>query len=224
MDSGKSPVHGDPGITLIGRSSSSFTRVTRIFAAELAVPYAFRVVPSLLSLDAREYGGNPALKLPALQTPEGTWFGSSNICRVLSRRASAPCRVVWPEGLDQPLTANAQELTLAAMSTEVAWIMSTIGAESGDAGADGAHAVKMRTSLIDTMAWLDAHVDRVLDALPRERELSYLEVTLFCLVAHLEFRSVLPVAPYSAIGAFCRRFAERPSAEQTAYRFDALGA
>jgi glutathione S-transferase len=221
MDSGQSRVQGDPGFTLIGRSSSSFTRITRIFAAELAVPYAFRVVPSLLSLDPGDYGGNPALKLPALQTPECTWFGSSNICRVLSKHASAPCRVVWPEGLDQPLTANAQELTLVAMQTEVAWIMSTVSVKAGDPGAEGAHAVKMRASLSDTLAWLDAHVERVLDALPRERDLSYLEVALFCLVMHVEFRNVLPVTPYPALGSFCQRFAERPSAAQTPYRFDA---
>jgi glutathione S-transferase len=188
------------------------------------VPYAFRVVPSLSSLDPGGYGGNPALKLPALQTPQGTWFGSLNICRVLSKQAGAPRRVIWPEELDQLLTANAQELTLVAMSTEVAWIMSTIAATPGDGVAQGAHAVKMRASLIDTLAWLDAHVDRVLDALPRERDLSYLEVALFCLVTHLEFRSVLPVAPYPALGAFCRHFADRASAEHTAYRFDALSA
>jgi glutathione S-transferase len=211
----------DPELTLIGRSSSSFTRLTRIFAAEFAVPYAFRVVPSLLSLDPRDYGGNPALKMPALHTPQGTWFGATNICRVLSRRAGAPRRVVWPEQLDQPLTANAQELTLAAMSTEVAVIMSTVGAPPGAASAESAHAVKMRASLLDTLAWLDAHLERVLEALPSERDLSYLEVALFCLVTHLEFRNVLPVAPDGALGAFCRRFAERPSAAQTPYRFDA---
>jgi hypothetical protein len=31
----------------------------------------------------------------------------------------------------------------------------------------------------------------------------------------------VPVAAYAALGAFCRRFAERPAAQQTAYRFDA---
>ena len=44
--------------TIIGRSSSHFTRVTRIFAAELGVPYTLQVVPDLLSCDAADYGGN----------------------------------------------------------------------------------------------------------------------------------------------------------------------
>jgi glutathione S-transferase len=203
------------GPTLIGRSSSSFTRIARIFAAELGVAYRFRVVPNLTSLEAADYGGHPALKLPALEAPEGTWFGSLNICRAFARQASGAPRVVWPEALVEPITANAQELTLAAMSTEVALIMSSLGGK-----AEGPHAVKMQKSLVDTLAWLDSHLERVLAALPASRDLSYLEVALFCLVTHLEFRSVVPVTPYSALGAFCQRFAERPSAEQTAYRFD----
>jgi glutathione S-transferase len=201
--------------TLIGRSSSSFTRVTRVFAAELGLAYHFRVVPDLASLEPADYGGHPALKLPALEAPEGTWFGSVNICRAFARRASIALRVVWPEALVEPITANAQELTLAAMSTEVALIMSSLGGK-----AEGPHAVKMQKSLVDTLTWLDRHVERVLAALPANRDLSYLEVALFCLVTHLEFRSVVPVTPYPALGAFSQRFAERPSAEQTAYRFD----
>lgn len=206
----------DVALTLLGRSSSSFTRITRIFAAELGVAYRFRVVPNLTSLEPADYGGHPALKLPALEAPEGTWFGSVNICRAFARRASTAPRVVWPEALVEPITANAQELTLAAMSTEVALIMASLGGGK----AEGPHAVKMQKSLVDTLAWLDSHVERVLTALPARRDLSYLEVALFCLITHLEFRSVVPVTPYPALGAFCQRFAERPSAEPTAYQFD----
>src|SRR5262245_43668927 len=73
---------------LFGRSSSHFTRVTRIVAAELGVSYQFRVVPNLLSLDASDYGGNPALRLPVLHTEQGAWFGALNICRALERLAA----------------------------------------------------------------------------------------------------------------------------------------
>lgn len=205
--------------TLIGRSSSSFTRITRVFAAELGVAYGFRVVPDLTSLEAADYGGHPALKLPALEAPEGTWFGSLNICRALARRTPAR-RIVWPEALIEPITANAQELTLSAMSTEVTLIMSSLGGEAEGPRAMSPHTAKMQKSLVDTLAWLDSHVERVLAALPAERELSYLEVALFCLVTHLLFRSVVPVDPYPRLRTFIQRFDERPSAEQTAYRFD----
>ncbi len=203
-------------VTLFGRSSSHFTRVTRIFAAELGVAYAFRPAPSLLSLEASDYGGNPALRLPVLHAEGSAWFGAANVCRELARLSAAPPRLVWPEDLRGALVTNAQELTLQAMSTEVTLIM----AQLGDAGAGSAHVIKLRRSLLDSLAWLDANVDQALEALPPERDLSFLEVTLFCLITHLAFREVVVMEPYRALCGFESRFAQRPSAAQTSYRFD----
>jgi len=203
------------GLVLFGRSSSSFTRIARIYAAELGVPYELRIVPDLMSLDAADYGGNPALRLPVLQAAEGTWFGASNICRALSRRAPSGGLLVWPEDLERPLSANAQELILVAMSTEVSVVMAQL------AGADaGGNIEKLRRSLEGTLTWLDEQIDPVLAALPSERSLSFLEVTAFCLVTHLSFRGVLPVTPYPKLVAFSERFGERACAQQTPYRFD----
>jgi hypothetical protein len=154
--------------------------------------------------------------LPTLQTPRGVWFGALNICRQLSRQSSYGPRTVWPEDLDEPLLANAQELVVQAMTTEVTLIM---GGLSGS-GEDNAHQVKMRKSLVNTMWWLENNARHVLDALPPERDLSYLEVTLFCLVTHLEFRNVLPISPYPDLNRFCQHFAERASIDETIYRFD----
>lgn len=201
---------------LIGRSSSHFTRITRIFAAELRIDYSFQVVRDLMSSNAEDYGGNPALKIPSLRTSRGVWFGALNICRELWRQSSPRPRVVWPENLDAPLLANAQELTLQAMSTEVSLIMSRVGGASDDS----AHASKMRVALGNMMSWLEEHTRPVLAALPPHRDLSFLEVSLFCLVTHLEFRQVLPTAPYSELNRFCQQFGTRPSASQTSYRFD----
>jgi hypothetical protein len=60
----------------------------------------------------------------------------------------------------------------------------------------------------------------ILGALPA-RDISLFEVSLFCLIEHLAFRDTLPVAPYPALLRFCERFAVRPSAQHTVYRFDA---
>ncbi|HZH14447.1 MAG TPA: glutathione S-transferase N-terminal domain-containing protein [Archangium sp.] len=201
---------------IIGRSSSHFTRVTRIFAAEMHVDYSFRVVRDLMSSNPEDYGGNPALKIPSLQTSQGVWFGSLNVCRELWRQSSPRPRVVWPEDIDEPLLANAQELVLQAMSTEVALIM---GKTAGTSDSS-AHHMKMRQSLLNMMSWLEENVRLTLAALPPHRDLSYLEVTLFCLVTHLEWRGVLPTTPYSALNEFCRQFATRASIGETAYRFD----
>lgn len=202
-------------LVLFGRSSSHFTRVTRILAAELGVAHGFRIVPDLLSQNPSDYGGNPALRLPVLHAADGEWFGALNVCRALARHRSHPARVVWPEDLDR-LAANAQELTLQAMASEVALIMARVA--SADESAP--HLEKQRTSLEAVLAWLERHVDAVIASLPAERVVSFLEVALFCLVTHVEFRAILPTRPYRVLGEFCERFARRPSAQQTGYRFD----
>lgn len=203
-------------LTLIGRSSSTFTRIARIFAAELHVSYAFDVVLDLQSLDPEDYGGNPALKVPSLRTSDATWFGALNVCREFARASPHPLGITWPEALQGPLLANMQELTLHAMSAEVGLIMSA----SAQPGA-APHRDKLTRSLTNTLSWLDANVRVALAALPPERDLSYLEVALFCVVAHLDFRKVLSAAPYLELTAFCHEFGVRASCRDTEYRFDA---
>ncbi|RKH91375.1 glutathione S-transferase domain-containing protein [Corallococcus sp. AB045] len=201
---------------IIGRSSSHFTRIARLFAAELGVDHSFQVVRDLLSTNPEDYGGNPALRIPVLKTAQGAWFGALNVSRELWRRSNSRPRVVWPEDLDVPLLANMQELTLQAMATEVTLVMEKMAG----AGEGTTHARKLRESLGNMMAWLEANASAALAALPPERDLSYLEVTLFCLVTHLEFRDVLPTASYETLNRFCQQFAQRPSASATLFRFD----
>ncbi|QRK12740.1 glutathione S-transferase N-terminal domain-containing protein [Archangium violaceum] len=201
---------------LIGRSSSHFTRVARIFAAEMRIDYSFRVVRDLMSSNPEDYGGNPALRIPVLQTSRGAWFGALNICRELWRRSSPRPRVIWPEDLDEPLLSNAQELVLQSMAAEVTLIMDKL-AGIGDSSA---HHAKMRKGLVNMMSWLEENARSALAVLPPQRDLSYLEVTLFCLVTHLEFREVLPTASYPELKKFCQQFSTRASIDETAYRFD----
>lgn len=215
-------------LVLVGRSSSHFTRVARIFAAELDVPVELQVTRDLLSLDAADYGDNPALKIPTLRTPEGVWFGALNICRELARRAPHKRNIVWPEALTTPLLSNAQELTLHAMATEVNLVLAGARAPQGTSGGQSAisdpppaHVTKMRTSLLGTVEWLERSASAVLAALPPERDLSFLEVCLFCLVRHLEFRGVLSTEPFASLRAFSDQFETRASAQQTPFVFDA---
>jgi glutathione S-transferase len=203
----------DDDVVLLGRSSSHFTRVTRIFAAELGVAYQFQVASDLMATECARFGGNPALRLPVLKTAAGEWFGSMPICRELSRRATREVRVVWPEQLVTPLLSNAQELVLQAMATEVELIL------AGPETQATPHLVKRRASLEVSVGWLNEHVDEVVAALP-ERELSFLETTLFCLTEHLPFRDVLATAPFRRLEAFARDFAQRPAARATPFAFD----
>jgi glutathione S-transferase len=206
-------------LTLVGRSSSHFTRVTRMFALELGVPLRFRPVFDLTSLDVTVYGDNPALKIPVLLTETGPLFGSENICRELMRRAAAKNKkakrsnFVLRGDLDSRLVANAEELTLQAMQTGVIIVL---GKTTGTAPS-----TKTTRSLENTLAWLDAHIGDVVAALPEGRIVSFVEVALFCLIRHLPFRAVLDVKPYKKLVAFADEYGQRPSARETEYRVDA---
>jgi glutathione S-transferase len=205
-------------LVIVGRSSSHFTRIARIFALELEVPCELQVVRDLMSTDANDYGGNPALKIPSLQTSDGTWFGALNVSRELARRSPSARSIVWPEDLRGSLAANAQELVLSAMSSGVSLILSKLGATDANAPETPAQR-KLRASLEQTLNWLEAHVAEVLASLP-EGELSFLQVSLFCLVEHLAFRAVTDTAPHVNLRAFAATFGERASARETVYRFD----
>ncbi len=201
-------------LVLVGRSSSHFTRVPRIFALELGVPLAFRAVPDLRSLDAATYAGNPALKVPVLLDAEGPLFGAENICRALARRSAA--RVVLRGDVADRRVANAEELTHHVMATEVSILMPRL------MGDDREAQPKLRRSLENALAYLDEHVDGALLALPADRAVSFLEASLFCALTHLPWRNVMDVAKYERLTAFSARFGERESARQTEYRFDAV--
>jgi glutathione S-transferase len=201
---------------LFGRSSSHFTRIARIFAAECEVEYEFTLIRDLMSSDPADYGGNPALKMPTLQSPDGDWFGSIAVCREFVRNSELNLDVAWPEHLASARAADAQEMVLQAMSTEVALVM---GKTSG-VTAENTHQAKLRASLLGTMQWLEDNAADLLASLPPERDLSYLEVSLFCLVEHLPFREVLATDGYPNLRAFAEKFGQRSSAKATPFRFD----
>jgi glutathione S-transferase len=201
-------------LILQGRSSSHFTRTARIFALELEVPHTFRPVLDLTSLDPASYADNPALKIPILIDEAGPLFGTENICRELARRSSKSARCVLRGACADRLVANAEELVLHVMSAEVNVIIAKL---AGNATVPA----KVMSSIEHSLDHLERDLDSVLARLPSDRTLSFLEVTLFCLVTHLPFRQVLDTARWTQLTAFAQRFGERPSARSTEYRFDA---
>jgi glutathione S-transferase len=124
-------------------------------------------------------------------------------------------RVVLRGDVASRLVENAEEMTLHVMSTEVVLVMAKL------AGDERAVPPKVRQGLENAFAYLDDNVDRVLDAFPEGRALSFLEAALFNTVTRLPRRQVADVSPYERLAAFCARFGERASARQTEYRFDA---
>lgn len=86
-------------LQIVGRRSSHFTRIARIFAEELGLTYELVPVYDMTERDPAIYAGNPALKLPILRTEVGVVFGTENICRALADRAQGSLQIVWPEQL-----------------------------------------------------------------------------------------------------------------------------
>jgi glutathione S-transferase len=182
---------------------------------ELGVPHTFRPVLDITSTDTATYAGNPALKMPVLVDSDGPLFGTENICRELARRSRAGSRVVLRGDVADRLVENAEEMTLHVMSSEVILVMATM------AGDGCAPPPKLRRSLDNSVAYLNANVDRVLAALPADRAISFLETALFCVVTHLPFRQVMDVDGYERLTSFSKQFGKREGARQTEYRFDA---
>jgi len=200
---------------LVGRSSSHFTRLARLFAEELGVAYAFEPVYDLASRDPSDYAGNPALKLPVLVVPEGPVFGAENICRTLAARTGGS-RILWTEHLPDPRARNAQELVWHGMGAQVQLVF---GMQVARLPAGNVYFTKATDGFRNALTWLDANLESVLQGLP-PRDLSLLETSLFCLLDHLVFRDTLPLEPHRHLAAFAAAWRERPAARRTAYAFD----
>ena len=204
-------------LQIVGRRSSHFTRIARIFAEELGVSYDIVPIYDMTAQDPAIYADNPALKLPILRTEGGVVFGTENICRALADHAHESTNVVWPEQLRTPVSRNAQELVWHCMTAQVQIVFGTLVAKLP---ADNLYFDKARTGFEGALTWLDTHLPGALTALPASRQLSLFEVSLFCMIEHLHFRKTLPIEPYAKLEAFRKTFATRPSAQKTAYEFD----
>lgn len=200
--------------TLVGRSSSNFTRITRIFAHELGIPLKFVPLYDITSMRVEEYGGNPALKVPVLVDAAGPVFGSENVCRELVRRAGAESRVVMRGASPDRVVTNMEELTLCTLSAEVPIVMAKL------AGNTDAVSPKIVRSMANSLAYLDENVSALAEKLPDGRQFSFIEVALYCLMTHLVFREVADVTPYPKLRAFADAFGKRESAKATTYSVD----
>lgn len=204
-------------VQIIGRSSSHFTRVTLVFAHELGVPIELVPIHDMTLVDPDVYAGNPALKLPTLRRDGSLVFGAENICRALAHLSDGTRRIVWPEQLRDDVSRNAQTMVWHAMAAQVQLVIGTVVAKLPP---DNIYFAKGRAGFVGALHWLEDHLAEALAALPA-RDLSLFEVTLFCLVDHLGFRTTVPLEPYPSLVQFAQTFAARPSAMTTPYRFDA---
>ncbi len=204
-------------LTLLGRQSSHYTRQVRLLAHELAVPYVLSPIHDLLSDDPANYGGNPALKLPALRDGDTVVWGSANACRWLVRRTPGGAdRVFLPEQARDPLCMNAHEVLAHAMAAQVEVVFHEIVSKR----PPDPTSHKRRASLVGCLAWLDGEWPGIRTTLPDDR-IALFDLGLFALLEHLPFRNPLDLTAMPRLTAFADAFRVRPSAQATPYRFDA---
>ncbi len=205
------------GIEILGRQSSHYTRQVRMLAHELGIAYALAPIHDLMSDDPATYGGNPALKLPALRDGDAVVWGSANACRWLARRAPGDAgRVFLPEDARDPLCMNAHEVLAHAMAAQVEVVFHEIVSKR----PPDATSRKRRASLVGCLAWLDRAWPAIRATLPTDR-IALFDLGLFALLEHLPFRNPLDLAAMPRLVAFADACRERPSAQATPYRFDA---
>jgi glutathione S-transferase len=188
-------------------------------AHELAVPVELDVLGDIMSVDAADYGGHPALKIPTLHVGDDLLFGTDNICQRLAElagRADDP-RVILSRRVTSDLVRSAQELVWHAMATQV---QLALGVGAAKRPVENAFFAKARLGMLGSLTWLDERLDRVLAALPAPRDFSVFEVTLHCLVEHIVFRPTVPLDAFSKLRTFAATFAERESAQRTSFHLD----
>jgi glutathione S-transferase len=190
-----------------------------VVAHELGVPLELEILTDLTSVDVKEYGGHPGLKIPTLHVGGFALFGTDNICRRLAEHAGREDdpRFVLAHHVRSDLVRSAQELTWHAMSAQVLLVTGVLVAKLP---AESAFFTKVRLGMLGSLAWLEEHLDEALAALPAPRDCSVFEVSLFCLLEHLVFRATAPLDAFPRLRAFAAGFAARESAQQTAFCLD----
>ena len=203
---------------IIGRQGSHYTRMVRMLALELGVEANLQPIYDLLSEDPTVFGGNPALKLPALRQGDAVVWGSQNACRALARSVpGGEARVFWAEDARSSLLMNAHEIVAHTMAVQVEVVFhEVVSRRPPDAASH-----KRRASLENCLAWLEANLQAIRAELPGDR-IRLFELGLFAVLEHFGFRNPMDLSAMPRLREFMTEFGLRPSALATPYVVDKL--
>ena len=203
-------------LEIIGRQGSHYTRMARLLAHELGVDYTLQPIYELLSEDPAVFGGNPALKLPALRQGDTVIWGSQNVCRALARSVpGGESRVFWAEDARSVLLMNAHEIVAHTMAVQVEVVFHEIVSKR----ATDTASHKRRASLENCLAWLDANLPAIRAELPSDR-IRLFELALYSVLEHFGFRNPMDLSAAPQLTGFVAEFGQRASAQATPYRED----
>ena len=204
-------------LVLAGRSSSHFTRLARIFAIESGRDFDFELLEDLASTNAENYSGNPSLTIPVLLVDDQAVLGSVNICRKFAELSGQREHYSLPEDfIGCQLLQNAHELVMTGMSAQVTIVFSTLFA---GIARENSLVMKSHERLNGLLAWLNTNWQEILAQLP-QGTLSTIEVGLFCLLEHIDFRGTEGIFVGRELQEFVTNFGARQSAEDTPFKMD----
>ncbi|MFY2762843.1 glutathione S-transferase family protein [Arenimonas sp. MALMAid1274] len=201
---------------IIGRQGSHYTRMVRMLAIELGLEVGLDPIYDLLSEDPSVFGGNPALKLPALRQGQTVVWGSQNACRALARSLpEGEARVFWAEDARSALLMNTHEIVAHTMAVQVEVVFHEVVSRRPPDAASR----KRRASLENCLAWLESQWPAIQAELPADRIL-LVELGLFAVLEHFSFRNPMDLTAMPRLRAFMASFGQRPSAQRTPYVVD----
>ncbi|WP_191621269.1 glutathione S-transferase family protein [Marinihelvus fidelis] len=201
---------------LIGSEASPYVRFVRVALAELGMTYTFETTAPFAKLTAEQHErinqANPLMKVPVLETGDGTLFDSRVIVDwLLSRPGYADAEFArgFRENFDR---INA--LTTAYGILESGVLRFLIRMRHPDTDMDSGYMGRSRERIDSGLSWLEA--TPVLGP-----SFGPPEALVCCALAWLERRSVHDVSAYSRLNRLAADYGQRPSLATTRIPEDA---
>jgi glutathione S-transferase len=192
---------------LYGTLPSHFTRKVRVVLQELAIPFEFVALESLMSTEVANFAQNPLLQLPILEDGSLNLIESDDICEYLFQTYGHqnPEISFLPSG-----DLFMHKKRLAIMNGGMAAGVKLIRAKRSGVSWDYPFFQQEITALKSSLAWLDKDLGN--RYFYGDEKLSLLEITLMCFAEWAVFREMIPsLAPYPNLVRFVNFHGKRAS-------------
>jgi glutathione S-transferase len=191
---------------LFGSPTSPFVRRLRVYCAELGLPYTAVDVFTDAG-QARLRATTPLWKVPTVVYEDGAvqWDSAAILGHLIARHGSGP----FAAETGDPATSNRTHATLGALESAIAVFY--LRRDGVDIGAIP-YMVKQEARVDAALDWLAGELrGPVFRSFRADGGFGMAELTLFCVLDWMRFRSVRPVASVPAFAAFLAAHEGRPS-------------
>lgn len=211
LTAGRPRLHGTP--------ASHFTRKLRILLSEIGVNYEFVRTPSVLSVNATDYGRNPLLRVPFFEDGDVAMWESDEIARYVARKYDpADTFAVLRESVHD---SNVLSVINNVMANEVTLLLTE---RSGGDVAGIPYMQKLRQAMHGGLSFLEDTLAACDEGTKTKSGIDYRDISLICLWDHLVHNQWQGLHQYPLVSAHVSSFADRPSVSSTTPRQSLLDA